>query len=83
MKHPVDLLIQPGNFFSSLKISICVCHFGIDLLIWPVTLAREIIEITPYVQNPVGPLIQPDNFFSIRKFQYVCDILALICRFGQ
>ena len=65
------LLIRRSSlvtFFSSLKFSICVCHFGVDLLIWPVTLFRENTEIILYLQNPVDPLIQPGNFFSSLKF---------------
>ena len=72
MQNPVDPLIQPGNFFSSLKFSICVCHFGVDLLIWPVTLSRENIEIILYVQNPVDPLIQPGNFFFKSEIFNMC-----------
>ena len=54
-----------------------MCHFGVDLLIWPVTLSRDNIEIILYVQNPVDPLIQPGNFyFSSLKFS-IC-----VCHFG-
>ena len=60
------------TFFSSLKFSICVCHFGIYLLIWPVTLSRENIEIILYVQNPVEPLIQPSNFFFKSEIFNMC-----------
>ena len=76
VQNPVDLLIQPGNFFSSLKISICVCHFGIDLLIRPVTLSRENKEIVLYVQNPVDQLIQPGNLFLSLKI----SICVSFCR---
>ena len=63
------------TFFSSLKFSICLCHFVDDLLIWPVTLPRENIEIILYVKNHVEPLIKPSNFFSSLKFS-IC-----VCHF--
>ena len=40
-----------------------MCHFGVDLLIWPVTLSRDNVEIILYVQNPVDPLIHAPLVF--------------------
>ena len=64
------------TFFLSLKFSICVCHFGVDLLILPVTLFRDNIEIILHVQNTVDPLIQPVTFLPDWKIS-IC-----VCHFG-
>ena len=63
------------TFFSSLKFSICVCHFGVDWLIWPVTLSKDNLEIILHVQNPVDPLIQLVTFFARLK------ISTCVCKF--
>ena len=46
--------------------------FGVDLLIWPVTLSRENIEIILYVQNPVDSLIRLGNFFCKSENSNIC-----------
>ena len=52
-----------------------MCHFGVDWLIWPVTLSRDNIEIILHVQNTVDPLIQLVTFLARPK------ISTCVCKF--
>ena len=52
-----------------------MCHFGVDLLLWPIPYSRENTEIILYVQNPVDLLIQLVTFFARLK------ISTCVCKF--
>ena len=53
----------------------CSIIFGVDWLIWPVTLSKDNIEIILHVQNPVDRLIQPVTFFAWLKISTcVCKL---------
>ena len=63
VQNPVGVLIQVVFFHR------CVCHFGFDWFIWPVTLFKENIEIILYLQIPVDLLFQlVKNFFLTEIF---------------
>ena len=70
------------TFFASLKISIYVCHFGVDLLIWPGNSIQRKCRNYTICANPVDSLIRLGNFLDPWKFQYMSVILMLICWYG-
>ena len=67
------------TFFPSLKIPIYVCHFGVDLLIWPGNSIQKLYYMCKTLLIRWFGLV---TFLQVQKIQYMCVILLLICWYG-